>query len=353
MTSYERIKRTYERKETDRVPIIDKPWAGTIKRWEREGMPKGMDWRDYFGVDKLETIGIDITPRYPVKIIEETDKYVISTTAWGATQKRLKDMDATAEVLDFKVVDAEAWADAKAKMTLEDDRIPWKRLEENYAKWRAEGRWISACFWFGFDVAHSRMMGTDTMLITLLDEPELAQDIFDTYLRCSEVLFERIWNAGYHFDEVYWPDDMGYKGTAFFSSDTYKEVLQPYHTRAVKWAHDHGIPARLHSCGDITWLLPDIIDTGIDALNPLEVKSGLDAFEVKKKFGDKIVLHGGMNAQLWSDTDAAVAEIREKLPCLMENGRYFFASDHTIPNNVSLETMKRIVEEAKRLGSYN
>ena len=353
MTSYERIKRTYERKETDRVPIIDNPWRGTVKRWEREGMPKGMDWRDFFDVDKKEGISIDITPRYPVKIIEETDKYIISTTPWGATQKCLKEADATAEVLEFKVTDAEAWADAKARMTLDDDRIPWKHLEKNYDKWRAEGRWISANFWFGFDVSHSRMTGTDTMLITLLDEPELAQDIFDTYLRSCEALFQRVWDAGYHFDEVYWPDDMGYKGTAFFSSDVYKEVLKPYHTRAVQWAHDHGVPARLHSCGDITKLLPDIVDTGIDALNPLEVKSGFDAYAVKQKYGDKIVLHGGMNAQLWGNTEAAVAEVREKLPYLKEGGGYIFASDHTIPNNVSLETMKCIIEEAKRLGSYN
>ena len=95
-----------------------------------------------------------------------------------------------------------------------------------------------------------------------------------------------------------------------------------------------------------------MVDTGVDALNPLEVKAGMDTLAIKKKYGDKVVLHGGINAVLWKDTEAVLEEIRSKIPALKENGGYFFASDHSIPNDVSLENMRRIVEEVKRLGSY-
>ena len=64
MTTKERFIRMYEHREADRVPIFDSPWAGTVARWIREGMPEGADWRDYFGVDKVASIGVDITPRY-------------------------------------------------------------------------------------------------------------------------------------------------------------------------------------------------------------------------------------------------------------------------------------------------
>ena len=60
MTSRERFSRMYAHKEADRVPITDIPWQGTISRWQREGMPAGADWREYFGVDKVE--GISDTP---------------------------------------------------------------------------------------------------------------------------------------------------------------------------------------------------------------------------------------------------------------------------------------------------
>ena len=352
MNSYERIKRMYEHREADRIPIIDEPWQGTIRRWRREGMPEGVDWCDYFDVDKVGVINVDISPRVEEKILEDTPRYYIATSPWGVTMKHFKEEDSTPEFLDFTVVDEASWQKAKARMTLEDDRIPWQMLRDNYDKCRAEGRWIRGVFWFGFDVTHSWMMGTENLLIDMMEEPELVEDMFATYLDRSEKLFQRIWDAGYRFDEMFWYDDMGYKGTTFFSPNTYRTLLQPYHTRAVKWAHDHGIYAQLHSCGDVHTLLPDIVATGVDALNPLEVKAGMDAIQIKKDWGDRLTLRGGINAVLWNDADKIIAEIDHKVPILKGNGGFIFSSDHSIPNSVSLEHMKRIVEEVKRVGRY-
>ena len=352
MTSWERFKRMYEHREADRIPINGEPWSGTLRRWRREGMPEGMDWCDYFDVDKLGIINIDISPRMPEITLEETDRYYIRTSPWGVTMKHFNEEDSTPEFLDFTITTQEAWDQAKKQMTLEDDRIPWEMLRQNYDKWRAEGRWIRAVFWFGFDVTHSWMMGTENTLIAMMEEPELVEDMFDTYLSRCETLFSRIWDAGYRFDEIFWYDDMGYKGTTFFSPNMYRSMLQPYHKRAVDWAHNRGIYAQLHSCGDVMTLLPDIVATGVDALNPLEVKAGMDAFKIKKEYGDRLVLHGGINAVLWNDKDAILEEIDRKVPVLKENGGFIFSSDHSIPNSVSFENMKAIVEEVKRVGRY-
>lgn len=353
MTSYERISRTFEGKETDRIPMIDSPWAGTIRRWKAEGMPADADWRDFFGVDKVASIGVDITPQYETKILEETDRYKIVTSAWGVTMKKFKMEDSTPEFLDFKVCDAEKWLEAKQRMTPSRDRVNWKKLENDYPLWKKEGQWITAQFWFGFDVAHSWMAGTETILCALAEEPEWVKDIFNTYLEMCIAQFDMIWDAGYRFDGIKWPDDMGYKGRSFFSPETYRALLKPFHKRAVDWAHAHGLKAELHSCGNIMELLPDIIETGIDVLNPLEVKAGMDAAKVKKTYGKKLVLHGGINAALFGDRDAVMAEVNEKLPILAEGGRYFFASDHSIPNSTSLETFRCITDAVKNYGKKN
>ena len=149
-----------------------------------------------------------------------------------------------------------------------------------------------------------------------------------------------------------WYDDMGYKGSTFFSPDMYRRMLKPYHTKAVRWAYDHGVVAQLHSCGDIRTLVPDILETGVDALNPLEVKAGVDPVELKRRYGDRLLLRGGINAVNWSDTDAILAEIGHKVPILKENGGFIFSSDHSIPNSVSLENMRLIMEQIKRVGRY-
>jgi uroporphyrinogen decarboxylase len=145
---------------------------------------------------------------------------------------------------------------------------------------------------------------------------------------------------------------MGYKNTTFFSKNTYRELLRPFHKKAVDWAHNKGIYAHLHSCGDVMPFAEDIVEIGIDALNPLEIKAGMDPVFLKKKYGDKLVLHGGINAVLWDNTEAVTQAINEVVPILKEKGGYIFSSDHSIPNSVSLENFKKIVETVKKVGSY-
>ncbi len=352
MTSYERFKRMFEHREADRVPIIDGPWQGTIARWHREGMPEGVDWRDYFAVDKLERVGIDISPRYEAKVIEDAADYTIYTSPWGVTMKQFKEMDSTPEFLDFTVTTPEAWEQAKARMTPQRDRVNWQYLEENYPKWRAEGRWVEAGFWFGFDVTHSWMVGTETLLVAMMEEPEWVKDMFNHYLDMSIAQFDMMWDAGYRFDAIHWYDDMGYKHTPFFSPRMYRELLQPYHKRACEWAHAKGIYTHLHSCGFIQPLLEDVLAAGVDCLNPLEVKAGMEPLALKAQYGDRLVLHGGVNAVLWDHKDQIIAEIEQVVPALKQNGGFIFSSDHSIPHSVSLENFQAIVNKVKELGTY-
>ena len=91
---------------------------------------------------------------------------------------------------------------------------------------------------------------------------------------------------------------------------------------------------------------------GLDGLNPLEVKAGVDPLEVKRQFGDQLLLHGGFNALLWEDVDRMEAEVRAKLPELKAEGGYIFATDHSTPSNVSFDAFRHIVAVVKEVGSY-
>ena len=353
LTSRERILRTYKRQEIDRIPMVDEPWPGTIRRWYNEGLPKNISWQEYFGFDTIVRIEPDNSPRFERKVLEENDRYIIRTTPWGETQKVLKESDSTPESLSFYYDSSEKWEEAKkAMLTYHDDRIPWQYLEENYPKWKAEGRFLQLVVWFGFDVAHSHMIGTENVLIGMYEEPEWITDVFDTYLNTSLDLCQRILDAGYEFDGIFWYDDMGYKGTTFFSPSAYRELLKPYHKKAVDWAHERGMVAEMHSCGFIEPFMPDIIETGVEMLNPLEIKAGMDPLKLKTLYGDKLAFHGGINAQIWDNIELVKAEMERIIPMLKEGGGYVFASDHSIPNSVSFENMTEIAKIAHRLGKY-
>ncbi len=353
MTAHERYSRIFNHQEADRIPISDSPWGATIERWQKEGLPRETNWVDYFDLDKHGSFRADTSPRYEARTIEETEEYRIFTTAWGATLKDWKHAATVPEFIDFTITSPEAWAGAKARMTPTRDRLEWDSLKRDYPQWRAERRWIVAGGWFGFDVTHSWMVGTERVLMAMHEEPEWMVDMWNHQLDMNIALYDMAWDEGYTFDAFAWPDDMGYKGKTFFSLDMYREMLKPVQKRAVDWCHAKGVKACLHSCGDVHTLIPDLLEVGIDSLNPLEVKAGMDPVAIKKEYGDKLVLHGGVNAVLWDEPEKIEAEMRRVIPELKKNGGYVFASDHSIPSSVSLEDMTRIIKLIKELGRYD
>ena len=351
MTTHERMTRTFEHREADRIPIFETPWGATRERWQEEGLQGS--YVDFFGLDHLTQFGIDISPRYPTDVIEETDEYKVFKTVWGATMKDWKHRASVPEVIDVTIKTADDWAEAKARMTPTEDRIDWDRLRKNYKHWREAGHWLMFGGWFGFDVTHARMTGTERCLMALVEDPEWIVDIWEHQLHMCLTLFNRIWDEGYHFDAIKWPDDMGYKHSQFFSLRTYREHLKPIHQQAIDWAHEKGMKAMLHSCGDISPFIDELVGMGLDYLNPLEVKAGLDPVWVKQTYGDDLVLHGGINALTWADVDQMEQTVRELVPKMKEGGGYIFATDHSTPSNVGLQDFKRIVDVVKEVGAYD
>jgi len=330
-------------------------WPETEEGGHKQGWPRDVYRDTFFGFDRVREqveVSFGFVPGFEEQLIEETDEYRIYTTRWGATQKDWKHAASTPEFLDFTIVDPGSWATAKELIQPTRDRVNWEVLRRNYAAWRQRGDWIEAGLWFGFDVIHSWMIGTERMLMAMIEHPEWVKDMIGHLLDVHLQLLDMIWAEGYTFDSVRWPDDMGYKYHTFFSLDMYREIVLPFQQKAIDWAHAKGIRAHLHSCGDIHTFVPDLVAAGLDALNPLEVKAGMDPIALKREFGDRLVLHGGINAVLWDRPAEIRAEMERVLPVVKENGGYIFSSDHSVPSSVSLEDFRGIVELAKRLGSY-
>ncbi len=108
----------------------------------------------------------------------------------------------------------------------------------------------------------------------------------------------------------------------------------------------------LHSCGRVKDLIPYFIEEGIDCLQPLEVKAGMDLIELKERYGDKICFMGGIDVRLMAlnDWKPVEKEIKEKFGVAKEGGGYIYHSDHSIPKNVSFRQYKRVIELVKEYG---
>lgn len=349
MTSRERVKRMFEHREADRIPIFEDPWDSAVERWEKEGV---QDWVKYAGVDRNWVFFPDTSPRYPEKVLEETDEYEIVTTGWGATLKNWKHATSVPEFLDFSIRDLESWHDAKKRMKYDPSRVDWDELKRVYPIAQKEGWWTCAHLWFGFDVTHSWMVGTEEFLMAMIDDPDWCKDIYETQLKACLETFDHIWEAGYHFDQVYWPDDMGYKNAQFFSLNTYRELSKPFHKKAADWAHERGAKVMLHSCGDVRPFVPEFVEIGIDGLNPLEVKAGMNPYKLKEQYGGKLCFWGGLNSLEWANVDKVLEEVDRLVPVMKQNGGFIFATDHSVPDCVSAADFKRVLDRVREVGRY-
>ncbi|NLG26603.1 MAG: hypothetical protein GX557_01745 [Chloroflexi bacterium] len=352
LTTHERMTRVYQHREPDRVPITDWFWDSTVARWEAEGMPPGLGVERHLQLDDIVQIDLDTSPRFEPVVIEETDAYRIERDSWGITKKNWKPISSTFEHLDEIVHDRPSWELAKARMTPTPDRIDWAKLQAHYRGWRERGAWLLAAPWFGYDIVNARMCNTETILYAMADDPEWVKEMCDHGCDLTLGLLDMLWERGYTFDELMWFDDMAYKNGMLFSKAMWREIVRPYQQRTIEWAHAHGIVAHLHCCGRISELIPDLIALGLDALNPLEVKAGMDPATVKRLYGSDLVLRGGFDIQNWSDPVAVERDIRALLPTMMESGGYVFASDHSVADSVSLANYQHIVSLVKEVGRY-
>jgi uroporphyrinogen decarboxylase len=231
------------------------------------------------------------------------------------------------------------------------DRIDWERLGQAYHHWRARGDWINGVLWFGFEVTYSHMVGVP-LFMAMMENPEWVMDMVNTMLDLGIALLDMVWDAGYHFDGVMWWNDMGYKGKQFMSVQMYRDLFKPADRRAAEWAHARGLPVYCHSCGNVMPLVPELIDVGVDMLNPLEVKAGMDPLALKAQYGDRLGFHGGLNALLYEQPERMWAEMARVIPTMKERGGYIIGTDHSVPDNVSLDTYRQFVALAKELGRY-
>jgi uroporphyrinogen decarboxylase len=176
----------------------------------------------------------------------------------------------------------------------------------------------------------------------------------DTYAELTINLMEMLFAQEGKPDGIWFYEDMGFKQRPFMSPDMYRELLKPAHTRTIDYAHSLGLPVIMHSCGFIEPLLADMVEAGIDCLQVIEVKAGMDLLRIHRNFGDRLSLFGGMDARnlVANDRDAIRRELAEKIPAVRGNCGYILHSDHSIPTTTEYQTYRYFVDEGLRLGSY-
>jgi len=158
--------------------------------------------------------------------------------------------------------------------------------------------------------------------------------------------------VGDDVDIVFLGDDLASQAAPLFDPQIYRDLIKPRHERmiaSVKAKAD--VKVLYHSCGAVAPLINDLVDIGVDALNPVQVTAtGMDPADLKDRFGDKITFWGGINTQEvlpFGSADEVRAEVRRIIDILGRGGGFVLNSVHNIQDDVPAENIIAMFDEAR------
>ncbi|HRE28801.1 MAG TPA: uroporphyrinogen decarboxylase family protein, partial [Anaerolineales bacterium] len=136
--------------------------------------------------------------------------------------------------------------------------------------------------------------------------------------------------AGDRLDMVYFYDDIATQQSLLISKKMWRQYVRPHHVRLIEMAHKYGKPVMYHTDGAIKQMLPELIDMGVDLLNPLQPDAkDMDLDAIKAEFGGKLAFHGGVDIMRTlpkGKPEQVQAEVRERVRQLGPGGGYILCS---------------------------
>lgn len=196
------------------------------------------------------------------------------------------------------------------------------------------------------------LTGFTTYSVLLYKKPSAIHKIAKMVTHFYMELGKRFIDVG--VDGVFISDDFGTDDSLFISPRHFREFVLPYMKELVDAFHKKGAAVLLHSDGNINAILEDIVNTGIDALHPLQRKAKINIAAVKEKFGDKICLIGNVDATYvlpFGTKEEIVSQTKECIRTAAAGGGYVLASDHSL-TGISLKRANIMFEVGRKYGKY-
>lgn len=194
-----------------------------------------------------------------------------------------------------------------------------------------------------FESAYT-IRGMEDLFVDMAKNPSFVHELLDKVLEFTLAILER--SLEYPIDGVYVPDDYAAQANLLMSPKMWRTFIKPRLVTLIERTHDAGLPFILHSDGNITALLKDLVDIGIDVLHPIQ-EEALDIYWVKKEYGKDICLYGGVGEQgvLSFGTPEQVADdVRHKLEVLGKGGGFILTPGINILAQFPVENVEAMID---------
>ena len=191
--------------------------------------------------------------------------------------------------------------------------------------------------------------GIENFLRDIAGNPEFAQRLLDDIIRKNMVMLENIVGCP-DIDGILLGSDWGTQSNMIMSPKTWRKMIAPGEQKEYDLLKKFGKDIFIHSCGDIKRIMPDLVQMGVDALNPVQPEC-MDIYELKAQYGNRITFWGGISTQRtlpYGTVEEVQAEVAKVIQAMSINGGYITSPSQEIQTDVPFENLIALIETAKK-----
>ena len=374
MTPRQRVLTSLNHEEPDRVPLdlgglpttIEAVPYNELKRYLGIKGETRLFLRDHVDPPEevLERFGIDtryvrIKPPKNFKVQIDYDNSYLDE--WGTRWKKPESSLYWDPVDDYPLKDATiedletySWPDPHDPGRTEGMRKEAKRLRETtdyaiVADMPLDGIFDSACVC---------LRGIERLMMDLILDKPFAKALFDRLADIHIEFFRHYLDAvGDLIDIIMVSDDLGGENGPLISPELYRELIKPAQKKLWQFIKDNTKAyLMLHSCGSISKFIPDLIEIGVDILNPIQVSAkDMDTKRLKEEFGDRLTFWGGIDTQRvlpFGSPKDVEREVKRRISDAAPAGGYVLTAVHNIQAGVPPENICMMYDAARKHGRY-
>jgi len=372
LTPRERVSLTLSLKEPDRVPIdigstaanFTNPVYFKLKKYFRitgNIQPfRPTETAGFYDDRILKCLGTDFRHLFllpPSNFKIKYDAEGCFYDEWGIKKKKVGDR---IEIIDSPL----------ARASVSDlDNYPWpnpydparvKNLEERAQfLWEKTNYAIAArAVSHGFFELAWELRGMENFLIDMILNKRFANALLDKTLQIQIGLYDvLLTKVGKYIQIVETADDYGSQNGPLISPELFREMIKPRRKKLNDFIRSRAPQVKIlhHTCGSVYELIEDLIETGIDILNPVQpLAKNMDSFKLKHEFGNRLCFHGGIDEQqaIPGPLDKLEEEIIKRINSFAPGGGYILAPTSNFQVDTPIENILFLVEKAKKYGRY-
>jgi uroporphyrinogen decarboxylase len=188
------------------------------------------------------------------------------------------------------------------------------------------------------------LRGMENLMMDMVQHPSFVHELLDLITAYNLKLLDCM--SGYTLDGAYFGDDWGYQRGLLMSPDMWRRFIKPRVARMYGRAHELGWDVFIHSCGNITSILDDVVEAGVDVFNPFQPEV-IDLGRVLEQQAGKLAFYGGLSIQKtlpFGGKEEVAREVEHRLGLARRFGGYIVSPSHDMPPDVPVENVLTMLE---------